>query len=76
MKSQARKQPEPAPAVEYPLMEPAIKPGTYEEYLWNHPEEVDRILRENGVDMEELERVLARGEGRLPVGRLGRASPD
>jgi hypothetical protein len=76
MKAQAKAQPERMPATDSLPVAPAIKPGTYEEYLWNHPEEVDRILRENGVDMEELERVLARGEGQLPVGRLSRASTD
>ena len=31
----------------------AIKPGTYAEYLWNHPEEVRRILLEHGADPDE-----------------------
>jgi len=31
----------------------AIQPGTYEEYLWNHPEEVRRILLEHGVDPDD-----------------------
>ena len=31
----------------------AIKPGTYMEYLWNHPEEVRRILLEHGADPDE-----------------------
>jgi len=31
----------------------AIKPGSYEEYLWNHPEEVRRILLEHGVDPDD-----------------------
>lgn len=31
----------------------AIKPGSREEYLWNHPEEVRRILLEHGVDPDD-----------------------
>jgi hypothetical protein len=31
----------------------AIKPGSYEEYLWKHPEEVRRILLEHGVDPDD-----------------------
>jgi len=31
----------------------AIKPGTYMEYLWNHPEEVRRILLEHGANPDE-----------------------
>ena len=31
----------------------AIKPGTYMEYLWNHPEEVRRVLLEHGADPDE-----------------------
>jgi hypothetical protein len=50
---------------------PAIEPGSYTEYLYHHPEEVDRILRENGVDLEELDRILEQGEGQIPMGWLG-----
>ena len=31
----------------------AIKPGTYMEYLWKHPEEVRKILLEHGVDPDD-----------------------
>ncbi|MBM3239763.1 hypothetical protein FJZ31_26055 [Candidatus Poribacteria bacterium] len=31
----------------------AIKPGSREEYLWEHPEEVRRILLEHGVDPDD-----------------------
>ena len=31
----------------------AIKPGTYMEYIWNHPEEMRRILIEHGVDPDD-----------------------
>ena len=31
----------------------AIKPGSYEEYLWKHPEELRRILLEHGVDLDD-----------------------
>jgi len=31
----------------------AIKPGTYMEYIWNHPEEMRRILLEHGVDPDD-----------------------
>jgi len=46
-----------------PIVSRAIKPGTYDEYLWNHPEEVERILREHGVDVEKLNKILERGGG-------------
>jgi hypothetical protein len=45
---------------------PAIKPGSHMEYLWNHPEEVDKILREHGVEPEEFDRILQSGKGVLP----------
>ncbi len=45
---------------------PAIKPGSRMEYLWNHPEEVDKILREHDVDPEEFDRILRSGKGVLP----------
>jgi len=45
---------------------PAIKPKSRMEYLWNHPEEVDKILREHGVDPEEFDRILWSGKGVLP----------
>jgi len=47
---------------------PAYKPGSYMEYLNNHPEEVDRILREHGIDPDEINRILEQGWGRIPVG--------
>jgi len=50
-----------------PVVSPAIKPGSYDEFLWNHPEEVDRLLREYGVDLEELDRILERGGGKVPI---------
>jgi len=31
----------------------AIKPGSREEYLWEHPEEVRRILLKHGVDPDD-----------------------
>ena len=31
----------------------AIKPGTYMEYLWKHPEEVRKILLEHGIDPDD-----------------------
>jgi hypothetical protein len=36
-----------------PVVSPAIKPGSYEEYLWNHPEEMERLLREYGIDPDD-----------------------
>jgi len=46
------------------IMTPAIKPGTRSAYLWELPdEEIDRMLREHGVDTEELNRILAKGGG-------------
>lgn len=45
---------------------PAIKPGSRMEYLWNHPEEVDKILREHGIEPEEFDRILQSGKGALP----------
>jgi hypothetical protein len=44
-----------------PILSRAIKPGTYDEYLWKHPDEVERILREHGVDMEKLNETLDGG---------------
>ena len=46
-----------------PILSRAIKPGTYDEYLWKHPEEVERILREHGVDLEKLNEILEEGGG-------------
>jgi hypothetical protein len=42
---------------------PAIKPGAYDEYLWNHPEEVQRILREHGINSDEIKKILDNGGG-------------
>jgi len=61
---QVSQRPEPRPT------SPAMEPGSYTEYLYHHPEEVDRILRENGVDLEELDRILEQGGGQIPMGRL------
>ena len=47
---------------------PAYRPGSCMEYLHNHPEEVDRILREHGIDPDEINRILEQGGGRIPVG--------
>jgi hypothetical protein len=46
---------------------PAYKPGSCMEYLHNHPEKVDRILRERGIDADEINRILEQGGGRIPV---------
>ena len=45
---------------------PAIKPGSRMEYLWNHPEEGQRLLQEHGVDPDEFEKILWSGKGVLP----------
>jgi hypothetical protein len=45
---------------------PAYRPGSYMEYLHNHPEEVDRILREHGIDPDEINKILEQGGGILP----------
>jgi len=45
-----------------PIMSPAIKPGTYGEYLQNLPdEEIDRMLVEAGFNLEEVKRVTREG---------------
>ena len=44
-------------------LSPAIKPGSYDEYLWNHPEEVQRILRKHGIDLAEINKLLDNGGG-------------
>ncbi len=49
---------------------PAVQPGSYMEYLSQHPEEVDRVLREHGIDPDEINRILERGGGRIPVGHI------
>jgi deoxyhypusine synthase len=46
-----------------PILSPATKTGSYGEYLWNHPEEVERILREHDVDIEKLNKILEGGGG-------------
>ena len=48
----------------------AYKPGSKMEYFAKHPEEVDAFLRENGVDLDEWDRILAQGGGELPIGDL------
>lgn len=50
-----------------PVVSRAIKPGSYEEYLWNHPEEMDRLLREYGVDVKEFDHILENGGGKIPI---------
>jgi hypothetical protein len=40
---------------------PAIKPGSYSEYLHQHPEIVEKEWREIGVDPDELMRMLLEG---------------
>ena len=39
----------------------AIKPGSLDEYLWNHPDEVEKFLREHGLNPEELDEMLKEG---------------
>ena len=47
------------------ILSPAIKPGTYGDYLWNLPDEkVDRMLEEAGFNLEEVKRVAREG-GRI-----------
>ena len=55
----------PTPKRKKRILSPAIKPGTYGEYLWNLPdEEIDRMLEEAGFDVEEVKRVSLEG-GRI-----------
>ena len=50
-----------------PILSPAIKPGTYSDYLWHLPdEEIDRMLEEAGFDVKEIKRILAQGGGVIP----------
>ena len=49
-----------------------IRPGSKAEYLWNHPEIVNAHLREFGIDPDEIDRILERGGGKLPYGKLGK----
>ena len=35
------------------IVSPAIKPGSYQDYLLNHPEEMNRILREYGINPDD-----------------------
>ena len=45
-----------------PILSPAIKPGTYGDYLRNLPdEEIDRMLVEAGFNLEEVKRVSREG---------------
>ena len=44
----------------------AFKKGSFEEYLWNHPEEVEAFLEKIGVDLEELDRIIEQGGGVVP----------
>jgi len=44
----------------------AFKKGSFEEYLWNHPEEVEVFLEKIGVDLEELDRIIEQGGGVVP----------
>ena len=40
---------------------PAIKPGSYSEYLSKHPEVVEENLRKMGIDPAEMEKLLLEG---------------
>ena len=48
----------------------AIKPGSFEEYLWKHPEELRRILLEHGEDPDD-DTVL----GVINIGKKENPSP-
>ena len=48
-----------------------IKPGSESEYYWEHPELDKQVLREHGIDPDEIERIILAGGGQLPVGDLG-----
>jgi len=50
-----------APKKKAPIVSRAIKPGSLDEYLWNHPDEVDKFLREHGLNPEELDEMLKEG---------------
>ena len=39
----------------------AIKPGSYSEYLHQHPEIVDEGLRKMGLDVDEIDKLLLEG---------------
>ncbi len=45
---------------------PAFKKGSFGEYLWNHPEEVEAFLEKIGVDLEELDRIIEQDGGVVP----------
>ena len=50
------RKPKKTPKTKYGEAQPvsiAIKPGSFEEYLWKHPEELRRILLEHGVDPDD-----------------------
>jgi len=49
----------------------AIRPGTYMEYLWNHPEEVRRILQEHGIDPDDDSRL-----GVINIGKKEDSHPE
>jgi len=44
----------------------AFKKGSFGEFLWNHPEEVETFLKKIGVDLEELDRIIEQGGGVVP----------
>ncbi len=44
----------------------AFKKGSFGEYLWNHPEEVEAFLEKIGVDLENLDRIIEQGGGVVP----------
>jgi hypothetical protein len=44
----------------------AFKKGSFGEYLWNHPEEVEAFLEKIGVDLEVLDRIIEQGGGVVP----------
>lgn len=56
-----------------PLYAPAIKPGSREEYYWNHPEETDQWFRDHGADPDEIDKLLMSGKtvrGRMVNGKI------
>jgi len=43
------------------ILAPAIRPGSYMDYLDKHPEVVEASLRRMGIDPDELNRLLDEG---------------
>jgi len=48
-------------------MVPAVKPGTYIDYLEKHPEVVDDVLKRMGIDPDELDKLLLEDDRLLLV---------